>query len=84
MALISNSGRSNRFFISPKRLNWLLDTLNFSLRQCQGPFPGLQQPRSEADSLLSFCADIKNEWSYTSSPLCSLTAWPGTYASEQA
>ena len=59
MVLSSNSGVGNRFFTSPKRLNWPWDTPNWpwdtpnlSFHKCQSSFPGLQQPRIEVDSLL--------------------------------
>jgi hypothetical protein len=68
MVLNLNSGGGNRCFSSQERLNWLWDNPSLRFHKCQGSFPGLEQPRSEVDSLLSFWAEVEIEWSSTSSP----------------
>jgi len=40
-------------------------------------FPGLKQSRLERDHSPSCCATVKNEWIYTSTPLCANMAWTG-------
>jgi hypothetical protein len=40
-------------------------------------FPGVKRPEREADHSHPFSAEVKDEWSYTSAPLCAFMAWTG-------
>jgi len=39
-----------------------------TIHECQGSFPEVKQLRHEGGHLPTPCADIKSEWSYTSTP----------------
>jgi hypothetical protein len=41
----------------------------------RGSFPGVKQPGCEADHSLPSSAEVKNSWSYTSTPQCAFMAW---------
>jgi len=43
----------------------------------RGSFPGLRRQWRDADHTQPSSAEVKNEWSYTSTLLCAL-AWTGT------
>jgi hypothetical protein len=49
----------------------------------RGSFPGLKRPRREADHSPPYSAEVKNEWSYTSTPQYAFMAWCSVKAQGQ-
>jgi hypothetical protein len=56
-------------FSSPKRPDRLWGPRSLLLNGYRGSFPGVKRPGSEVDHLPPFSAEIRNGWSYTSTPL---------------
>jgi len=57
------------FFLNPKRSNrlWAPPSLLFSGYYCH--FIGIKWPGRDVNHSPTSCAEIKNEWSYTSTPI---------------
>jgi hypothetical protein len=50
---------------SPQHPNWLWGPSSLLFNWYQGLFPGVKQPRCEADHSPQSSAEVKNEWRYT-------------------
>jgi hypothetical protein len=61
-------GRGKRFVCSPKRADRLLGPLSLLLNGYRGSVPRVKWPGSEVYHSLPSSAEVKNEWSYTSTP----------------
>jgi hypothetical protein len=64
----SNCSRDKRIFASPKCLDWLWDPPNLIFNRHQGPFLGTKWPGCEVNHSLPCCVEVKNGWSYTTTP----------------
>jgi hypothetical protein len=64
----SNLGRSKRFLPSPNRPDWLWDLPSFLSNGYWGFFPGSKAAGAWSWPSPRSNAEVKNEWSYTSTP----------------
>ena len=64
----SNSGTGNIYFSSPKYPDRLWGPSGFLFNGRRGSFPVIWRPACDAEHSLPSSADVKNEWSYTSTP----------------
>jgi hypothetical protein len=71
----SNPGRNRRFCFSPKRPEWPWGPLNFPFSRYKGHFPLVKRLLHEVNLSPPSSAEVKNEWSHTSSSLYAITAW---------
>jgi hypothetical protein len=53
---------------SPKRPDWLLGPPSFLLNVYRGSVPGVQHPEHEVKHSLPSSVEVKNKWSYVSTP----------------
>ena len=61
----------NTFFFSPKRPDQFCCPRNLLSNGYWGTFPGVKRPGRDADYSPPTIAEVKHEWSYTSTPcLC--------------
>ena len=66
---VSNLGRGNRFFSSPKRPDRFWGSPSLLFNGYRGSFQGIKRPGRDQST-----AEVKDEWTYTSTPLCTLMA----------
>ena len=71
----SNPGRSRRFCFSPKRPEWPWGPLNLLFIRYRGYFPLAKRLRHEVNHSPPYSAEVKNEWSHTSTSLYAFTVW---------
>jgi len=64
----SNPGRSKRFFPSTERPDRVRGSPRLLFNGYRGSFSGIKRPVSEVDHLPTFSVEVKNGWSYTSTP----------------
>ena len=64
----SNPGRDKRFFSSPKRPNQLLGPISFLVDGYLCSFQRVKLAEREAAHSPASSAEVKNDWSYTSTP----------------
>ena len=64
----SNPGKEKGFFLNPERPDRLWGTPTFLLNGSRGSFPGLKRTGRDVDNSSPSSAEVKNEWSYTSTP----------------
>jgi len=63
--------QGQEIFILRKYLDWAWELLNLLLNGYWGSCTGIKRLGRDADHSPSFSAEVKNEWSYTStSPVC--------------
>jgi hypothetical protein len=71
----SSPGRGREFFFSPRPVRlWGPPTL-LSNGGTRGSFPGVKWPEREADHSPPSNTEVKNAWSYTSTPQYASMAW---------
>ena len=70
--------RGKRLASSRKRPNRLRGPPNLQFHGYRSSFQDLKQPWRYADFSPPSIAEVKNNWSYTSTPLCAFKAWTGT------
>jgi hypothetical protein len=73
----SNPGRCNRFICPPNHPDRHRDIPNSLFNGYLDSFLGVKWPGPEAD-LPPSSTEVKNEWSYISTPLCTFMAWTRT------
>jgi hypothetical protein len=66
---VPGMGNGGTFSSPPPRLDWLWDPLNLLSNGYKGSFPGAKRQKRESDNLPLYSADVKNAWSYTSTPI---------------
>jgi hypothetical protein len=74
----SNSCKGRRLFSFSNRPDvlWVPRILLFN--DYRGWFPGVKRPERDVDHSSPPSAEVKNEWSYTSTPIYSFTEWTRT------
>ena len=73
----SKPGRGKICFCSPRCHNQLYSPNNLLSYGYGVSFPRVKQPRSEANHSPLSSDQVKNEWSYISTPLYAFLAWTG-------
>jgi hypothetical protein len=72
---ISSRGSEGNFFSSPPRSDRLWSPASLLSKGYWGPFPRLKRPGREADHSLPSSVEVKNAWSYTSTPQYVFMEW---------
>jgi len=64
----SHQGRDKRYFSCPKRLDRILEPMQSPVKWVPGFFSGGSLPGREVDRSPQSSSEVKNEWSYSSTP----------------
>ena len=84
MCLVVRTGLLRRLFLtgtkdlSPKRPDYLWGPPNLLFSGYWCSFPELKRTGHDVDHSTPSSAGAKNEWIYTSTPLCAFSSWKGT------